>query len=49
MISGIVTTVLLALFVVGWFWAWSPARKRDFDEAARMPLEDRTDRSGDPR
>ena len=49
MISGIVTTILLALFVAGWFWAWSPARKRAFDEAARIPLEDRSDGSGDPR
>ncbi|MBZ4039979.1 cbb3-type cytochrome c oxidase subunit 3 [Lysobacter sp. 13A] len=38
--SGIVTTVLLVAFVVGWIWAWSPRRKRDFDEAARLPLDD---------
>ncbi len=40
MLSGIVTSVLLVLFLVGWAWAWRPARKRDFDAAAQLPLED---------
>ena len=40
MVSGIVTLVLLLLFLAGWAWAWSPLRKRDFDEAARLPLVD---------
>jgi cytochrome c oxidase cbb3-type subunit 4 len=38
MISGIITGVLLVLFLVGWAWAWSPRRKRAFDDAARLPL-----------
>ena len=37
---GIVTGVLLGLFVWLVFWAWSKSRKRAFDEAARLPLED---------
>ena len=40
MVAGIITAVLLALFVAGWFWAWRPARKADFDAAARLPLND---------
>lgn len=40
MFYGIVTLCLLVLFVVGWVWAWSPRRKRDFDAAARLPLDD---------
>ena len=40
MISGIVTSLLLALFVGGWIWAWSPKRKREFDAAARLPLDE---------
>ena len=40
MIGGIVTAALLALFIGGWIWAWSPKRKRDFEDAARLPLED---------
>lgn len=40
MVYGIITVVLLVLFVVGWVWAWSPRRKREFDAAARLPLDD---------
>ena len=31
MISGIVTAVLLVLFVGGWIWLWNPRHKREFD------------------
>lgn len=40
MVSGIVTMILMVLFIGGWAWAWSPRRKRDFDAAARLPLDD---------
>ena len=40
MISGIVTATLLVVFVAGWAWAWSPRRRKDFEEAARLPLEE---------
>lgn len=40
MVAGIVTAILLVLFVAGWFWAWSPRRKASFDAAARLPLDD---------
>ena len=46
MIAGIVTAILLALFVGGWVWAWRPARTAQFDAAARLPLQD--DVVGDP-
>ena len=39
MLSGIITGLLLLLFIGGWIWAWRPARKPGFDAAARMPLE----------
>ena len=39
---GIVTGVLLGLFVWLCIWAWSKARKPAFDAAARLPLEDET-------
>jgi cytochrome c oxidase cbb3-type subunit 4 len=35
--------ILIAIFVgfIGmWIWAWSKKRKPDFDEAARLPLEE---------
>ena len=38
--SGLVTAVLLALFVYGCFWAWSKRRTKDFEEAARLALDD---------
>jgi len=40
MVSGIVTALLLVVFLLGWAWAWSPRRRRDFEEAARLPLDD---------
>ncbi|MGY1409617.1 MULTISPECIES: cbb3-type cytochrome oxidase subunit 3 [unclassified Luteimonas] len=40
MISGIVTVVLLVCFLGGWIWVWSPKRRREFDEAAQLPLTD---------
>lgn len=40
MVSGIVTAVLLLLFVIGCVWAYSPRRHREFDEAAQLPLRE---------
>lgn len=40
MISGIVTAILLILFVVGSVWLFSPKRKAAFDEASRLALDD---------
>ena len=45
MIAGIVTGILLALFVGGWVWVWRPERAAQFDAAAQMPLLD--DAAGD--
>jgi cytochrome c oxidase cbb3-type subunit 4 len=45
MISGIVSLTLMVLFLAAWVWAWRPARRAEFDAAARMPLED-DDRDG---
>lgn len=40
MLSGIVTLIMLVLFLVGWAWAWNPRRKADFDAAAQLPFDD---------
>jgi cytochrome c oxidase cbb3-type subunit IV len=37
---GIVTGVLLVLFIWLVIWAWSKARRPQFDAAARLPLEE---------
>ena len=36
---GVWTAILLVTFAAIVAWAWSGRRKRDFDEAARLPLE----------
>lgn len=40
MTSGLVTLILLLVFLGVVFWAYSSRRKADFDAAARIPLED---------
>ena len=40
-LSGITTALLMAAFIGVVIWAWSGKRKKDFDEAARLPLKDR--------
>lgn len=40
MISGAITAVLLIAFVGIAAWAWSARRRKDFESAARLPLDD---------
>ena len=47
-LHGIWTAALLAVFAAIVFWAWSGRRKHDFDEAARLPLDDDTDEATEP-
>lgn len=49
MISGIYTAILLIIFVALWIWAWSSRRRRDFDEAARLAIEESTDVDNEPK
>ena len=35
-----VTALLIAVFIGGWAWAWSPRRRDTFDAAARLPLQE---------
>jgi cytochrome c oxidase cbb3-type subunit 4 len=39
-LSGIVTSILILLFLGVWVWAFSSRRKEQFSKAARMPLEE---------
>jgi len=41
--GGVMTVLALLLFVGVAIWAWSPARKKRFDEAAQIPLQDEAD------
>ena len=40
LLHGVWTAALLAVFAAIVVWAWSGRRKRDFDEASRLPLEE---------
>ena len=39
-LRGLYTVFMFAVFIGIVWWAWSARRKRDFDEAASLPLED---------
>ena len=47
-LHGVWTAVLLAVFAGIIVWAWSGRRKRDFEEAARLPLEEDADDAKEP-
>ena len=38
-IDMILTIVMFTIFIVIVIWAWSPARKKEFDEAGKLALE----------
>ena len=44
LLHGAWTAALLAVFAAIVAWAWSGRRKRDFEEAARLPLEGEAER-----
>lgn len=44
---GLLTLLLLVLFIGIVLWAYSSRRKKDFEEAARLPLEDEPTPSSD--
>ena len=37
---GVLSVFMLVMFIGIFAWAFSPARKEKFDEAARTPLDD---------
>jgi cytochrome c oxidase cbb3-type subunit IV len=45
MFHSVWTLLLMVIFIAIIVWAWSGKRKRSFDEAARMPLEEENERS----
>ncbi|MBS0225664.1 MAG: cbb3-type cytochrome c oxidase subunit 3 [Proteobacteria bacterium] len=40
MLSGIVTTMMLLLFIAMWIWAWQPRLRNEFAAAARLAVDD---------
>ena len=51
LLHGLWTAAMIAVFAAIVVWAWSGRRKRDFEEAARLPLEEEAAGEGvtDPR
>lgn len=43
-VRGVITLVLMILFIALAMWAWSSRRKELFDSMARMPLDEDDDR-----
>ncbi len=39
-VRGLLTLVLMLAFVGVVIWAWSSKRKKDFEEASRLPLDE---------
>jgi cytochrome c oxidase cbb3-type subunit 4 len=42
-IAGIVTMIVMLVFIGIWAWAWMPHHKRTFDALARLPMQDGQD------
>ena len=40
MMSGIVTIVLMVLFIAVWIWAWQPRLRAGFEATARLAVDD---------
>jgi cytochrome c oxidase cbb3-type subunit 4 len=38
--NGVMTGVLLLIFVGIWIWAWSSRNKESFDKLSKLPLEE---------
>jgi cytochrome c oxidase cbb3-type subunit 4 len=39
-LAGVITTLLMLLFVGIWIWAWRKRHKPSFDYMAKLPMED---------
>jgi cytochrome c oxidase cbb3-type subunit 4 len=39
-VRGLITLIVLLLFVGIWAWSWSRKRQKEFDAASRLPLGD---------
>ncbi|MET0731638.1 MAG: cbb3-type cytochrome c oxidase subunit 3 [Casimicrobiaceae bacterium] len=42
-VAGVVTLVVMLVFIGIWIWAWLPHHKPEFDALATLPMEDGKD------
>lgn len=38
--NGVMTALLIVVFLGVWAWAWSPKNKESFKQMANLPLDD---------
>lgn len=38
--AGVITVLLMVLFIGIWVWAWRKKHRQAFDRMARLPMED---------
>lgn len=48
-VLGLITLLFLVIFVGIVLWAYSGRRRKDFDEAARLPLDEGSDETDSSR
>jgi cytochrome c oxidase cbb3-type subunit 4 len=39
-VVGIITLLVMTVFVGIWIWAWRPRHAKEFDAMARIPMQD---------
>ncbi len=37
---GVMIVLIMVVFIGIWIWAWRPHHKNEFDELARLPLDE---------
>lgn len=42
--AGVITSVLMLLFIGIWIWAWRPQHRQTFDALAELPMQDGDER-----
>ena len=39
-VAGVITVIVMLIFVGIWIWAWRPRHARTFERLAQIPMED---------
>ncbi len=42
-LAGVITVILMLVFIGIWIWAWLPYHRPTFDALARLPMEDESE------
>ena len=44
MLAGVITSILMIVFIGIWVWAWLPQHRPSFDALAAIPMQDGDER-----